>query len=326
MNKKNILIIIGLSIVVVLPLVVILYLQQTSVSHYSGLFQKLTNDNGWSKPKDYEGCKKDQKNCITIATAFIDDGTYSKAYYSGYDLNSLQTDVKKIEDLVNNKKYKQAYKQSKKTLESVNKNFDVYINENSENFNQIDTLIYGKDPKVVTFTNVNYQIVGDWAKVTMFPNNAKTEPASVILKKNQNGWSIIEEPGTIFEKNVLNKYPDMPSDFIKEPKRNPSGIIIVNKNGKKPPESFTTNNSMKTLVDPLSRLLPHYTDTYVVESEMINSLPVYTVSYYNTNGNTLEKTKSDFKAWLKEVGVDIKDSSIIYKDINKSDDSINVVD
>ncbi len=329
MNKKSIFIIVGLLVVILLPLIIIIYLSQTSVSSYSNKIQKITIDNSWAKSNDFTDCRKDQKNCIILASSFIEDGTYIKAYYTNYDLVSLQNDIKKMNDLINNKKYRQVYKQAETTIKNINKNYEAYIKANQENFDQIDKLVYEKFSKDTPFALVNYQIVGDWAKVGMILQNKKGMPAWVILKKTNNNWAIVAGPTTSFDSNLAVKYPNMPDIFMEYPKKNGAAIVVVNKNGKKPSTSSLGGESIKSNIDPLSGLLPYYADAYVVESELVNGLPVYTVSYFNTNGNSLEKTKLDFKSWLKEVGVEVKDSSIKYKDIDEPDNSsnsINVID
>ena len=74
-------------------------------------------------------------------------------------------------------------------------------------------------------------------------------------------------------------------------------------------------------VDPLFERLPYITDTFTVEGELVNGLPIYTVSYAKTEKNTLDSIKNDFRSWLKEINVTVNESLVEYVPVEPNDNS-----
>ena len=314
MNKKIIIILIASILLLLLVSAAIIYTQTSSVGAYSKKFEQVVIDNEWATSSNFDSCKKVPKNCIVISVMYIKGGLQLRADYTNYNMASLDTEFNKINSLINEKKYKQALQKSEEVIKKVNINYGKYVDTNQKNFTDIDSLTK-KIPNITfDFADINYRIIDNWALVTLLPKTGG-DVANVILQKDNNKtWAILVGPGTFFDNEALDKYASMPSRIKAGANTINSLVIVHNPKVKKPaPIVAAANLTNNVSIDPLSERLPYDTKYFSVESSIVDGLPIYTVSYYETTDNSLETTKTAVKAWLVDIGITVSDSSLKYK-------------
>ena len=314
MNKKIIIIVAASVFLLILATAAIFYTQTFSVGAYSKKFEQIVIDNEWATSSNFTSCSKVPKNCILLSVMYIKSGLQLRADYTNYNMSSLETDFAKINSLIDENKYKQALQKSEDAIKKVNINYGKYVEANQKNFTDIDSLMKKMPNITFDFTDINYRIIDNWAVITLLPKTGGDVANVVLQKSNNKTWGILIGPGTVFDNELLNKYPSMPPR-IKTGANTINSLVIVHNPKVKMPAPIVDAASLtnNVSIDPLSERLPYSTNNFSIQSSLDNGLPIYTVSYYETADNTLDITKAAVKAWLKDIGITVSDSSLKYK-------------
>ncbi|RJO62259.1 hypothetical protein C4544_00175 [candidate division WS5 bacterium] len=187
------------------------YSPQKASSEYRSILKKnyLDKTAGLSEEKTEEDAIQNiRKSLQAINTALS-----KKADIMTYDSKILEIKFREIEDQVLSKKYKESLESTKKAIDEINKKIEDYKREHQGDFLDIDKAAYEyiRGGKSIL---ANYQIVGSWALVTIVPKTIKTDPANIVLKKEDSSWKIFMGPSTFLNKDRL-KEKDAPGEIIK---------------------------------------------------------------------------------------------------------------
>jgi len=226
-SKRNKLIMISAVIIIAIILIIIsvaIYFYSTNY-YYSEKFQELISQNSC---ETIDTTDKKTKEKISTASKNLKECLEPKIDYIDISEKELNDSFKNADINIDDEKYQKAFQIVRDLTASINEKLSSYTAANEENFNAIDQATGSVTDSSIPYSLVNYRIIGNWASVTILPNDEKIEPVGVLLKNESGLWKVVLGPGSYFSLSQLIKYPDLPDKIKNNPNNITRKIYILN--------------------------------------------------------------------------------------------------